>query len=184
MKNVKDVVSRIEGLSEDQVIEVAAGHLALRVGIDDPATAAEQVVQALGRPVKEATALTEAVREAVVTEPEKVAELLRMALEHAAKQGDEAGDELAHAVNVAGEKQFVIADDVLIIATLALFGYVAFITGGKAAESEEITREIAKDGRIKITYRRKVTYVSPFSALGQLLKRFWPGSDGSDGDVL
>lgn len=68
----------------------------------------------------------------------------------------------------------MIGDDVLLLGLLAIMGYIAVTTKGKASEAETITRETMKDGRIKVTHQRRVTYVNPFSALDQLLAKFWP----------
>lgn len=171
-----DLAARIESLSDDQVMEVAVGALAYRIGIDDPATAADQVVRALARSPDDAPALAEAAREAVSSDPAKVAEMLRLALEHAADHQPDAVADLERAVDSAGKKQFVLADDVLLLGVLVLMGYLAVANRGKASETEIVTREVAPDGKIKIITERKVIYFSPFSPLGQLVEKFWPTS--------
>jgi hypothetical protein len=68
-------------------------------------------------------------------------------------------------------------DDVLIVGTICLAGYIVHKTGGVSERKRELVVEEMPDGRIKVTRSETTKYLNPFSAMGTFLKSI-PGLFG------
>lgn len=177
-----DLERQISTLTEDQMLEAASIYLVRELDINDPRKVAAQVYQIVGGADDGISDFEQAVLEAGTSDTMEVIGLLELALLRAESHDPGSRHRLEGAIRSSGERQFVIGDDLLVLATLLLIGYVATVTQGKKEEIREIKCEEGKDGRIRVTYKKKTVYINPLSALGTLIKSYWPIENGKKGE--
>jgi hypothetical protein len=167
---MNELVATINSMVDSRVVESAVPLLAKQFNVEDPLKASSQVVKAVGDGKLDGATLDAAASRAVKEDSGTIIELMRLMLVDAAEESPERYAEVAEKVEQSGNKAPVIVDDVLIVGTICLAGYIVHKTGGVSERKSELVIEEQPDGRIRITRTETTKYISPFSATGMLLK--------------
>jgi hypothetical protein len=165
-----NLAAKINGLVDSRVVESAVPLLAQQFNVDDPLEASKNVAEGVGNGKLDAAALDAAARRAVKEDSGTIIELMRLMLIDAAAESPARHADVAERVERSGNKAPVIVDDLLILGTICLAGYIVHKTGGVSERKSELVVEEMPDGRLRITRSETTKYVSPFSATGALLK--------------
>jgi hypothetical protein len=171
-------IAELDGLSAEQVVEAANGILAAKLGIDDPAEAAQRVAALAGLDPGKSAEIASLARKAAESDPALVGELLASSLDDLADSEPQMRETIKEAARAAGEKQTVVGLDILVLGFLLLCGYIAVKNRG--VENEESTMKIQeqKDGRLEVTISHKKKLLNPLSPVGALIGRIWSKPGG------
>ena len=164
----EDLLTKIDSLSDKDLVEAATYYLAPAVGVRSSVEAEARIDQecaTLGGDAKD----LRAIRDEMARDRDSYRLLLRFLLREAAQGTKKERDKVAAAVEAVGQKQF-IADPL----TAAAFGLIATIvlirtTGGKVEEVRERITQTSPDGTVHEKETVKTTYAAP-TTLGRFFQ--------------
>lgn len=171
-------IAELHGLSTEQMVEAANAVLATRLGVDDPAEAAERLAALAGLDPAKAEEIDALARKAAKSDPELLGELLAGSLDDLAETEPQERAAIVQAAEAAGEKQTVVGLDILALGYLLLCGYVVARHKGVTEEERTVKIKEQKDGRLELTIGEKKKILNPLSPLGNLLGSIWPKAGG------
>ncbi len=162
------MIERIEALNEDEVFEVARRLLPVLVGVMEPGEAPNRAADAIGWEADAIAALREQVERAAREEKDALIALLRLALIDAAERDPDMAGPI---IDDVGTRQTVVGLDLIAFGGYLLLCYIVYKGAGRfSVEREEVT-ETDQDGNVTVTRKEKTVYLSPLSALGDLIRK-------------
>jgi hypothetical protein len=163
--------SSIDNVPAHIVIEAGLNVLSDQFEIDSPDDVAEKISELTDAEIDANQVQSLAARAA--DDSATVSELLRMALSDFADDDESGGVSIA--IESAGQKQFVVGPDALVLATLLFGAYALHKTGGVSQSDKEISKEFDDNGKLKgVRVKEKVVYFDPFSAVARFLESIFP----------
>jgi hypothetical protein len=170
-------LQELDNTPAQHVIEAAIVALSHELGIDDPTTGAQRLVDLSGVDLK-APELEAALHDIAESAMDDVVEALRLVLA-AQDSSAAASGEVRKAIDLAGRKQIVITPDMLYTAALLAVCAVAALRPPKGSEDTRVTIEEEPNGKKKVVINKSVKYFSPFSPLIKLIERLIGGGPGA-----
>jgi hypothetical protein len=171
-------IAELRGLSAEQIVEAANGILAQKLGVDDPAEAAQRVVALAGLDPARTDEIASLALESAERGSELLSELLASSLDDLADHEPSTRKTIEDAAEAAGEKQTVVGLDILALGYLLLCGYIALRTRGVAEEKETVTIKEQEDGRLEVTISSTKKLLNPLSPFGALIGDICPKAEG------
>jgi hypothetical protein len=165
---VSDIPDQIERVSDETVLEAALDYFSRMLDIQDPDDLAGQLARTLGIE-SGATGLKKLVDDAAGDDSSAAFTLMRAALEKAAEHDRERCTEIGEALEATGRKQFVITGSMVGLGIMLVVAYLASVDSRVGTQEETKTVEKDGKGKVKITTKKKTTYVDPISSMGKIL---------------
>jgi len=163
---MENLPSRIDALSDSDLVEAAGYYLANMVG----AHSADEVEEMLVRHCEELGAdimALEAIRNDLARDRDSHRKLLRFLLQWAARGSDEQRRQVEEAIEGVGQKQVVT--ELLLVAPLGMLATIIHLGYTKCVQKKarKFAYEELSDGGLRISIEEEIIYTSPSTALGR-----------------
>lgn len=176
-ENMREISERLSSLDPASLAEVAEAVVADIIGINEPASAAVRVAELVRLAPLEAGEIQKLAEQASEESLCEFSPVMQTVLLDVIDNDLKRRDLIARAVGSTGRKQVVTGPEVYTFCFLLISGYIGFITRGKKETTDQVSLQVAPDGRIELTVRKHTVYLNPFGPLAALLRRILGGDE-------